>query len=394
MLHDNIIVKVIYPGKLPKAKYLKRFQRYPNITEYLRKRFDYVDTLKEALDRIKYNIEVRPICKECGNKVKYIGLNKFNLIYRDFCCVKCSNTNKLKQQKCKETCYDKYGVDNPRKAKEIKEKIVQKTKQTCLERYGVDNSRKYPNTIQKGLDARHKTNLIKYGVEEVFLNEEVKNKCKESYKRICLQKYGVDNYSKTIEFKSKIKETCQQRYDVDNIFSIEKVKRKIRDKVKEHTGYEYAINQPYVIEKTHSKECISKQQNTKRKNHTFNSSKQEDILYSKLLEVYSKEDIIRQYKSDNYPFCCDFYIKSIDTYIELQGMWTHGKHPFDNTVEEDILTLQQWQQKASTSKFYKNAIETWTISDVKKREMARKNNLNFIEIFGNNFEILHNISIL
>ena len=142
MLHDNIIVKVIYPGKLPKAKYLKRFQRYPNITEYLWKRFDYVDTLKEALDRIKYNIEVRPICKECGNKVKYIGLNKFNLIYRDFCCMKCSNTNKLKQQKCKETCYDKYGVDNPRKAKEIKEKIVQKTKQTCLERYGVTNKTK------------------------------------------------------------------------------------------------------------------------------------------------------------------------------------------------------------------------------------------------------------
>lgn len=394
MLHDNIIIKTIYPGKLPKTKYLKRFQRYPNITEYLWKRFDYVDTLKEALDRIKYNIEARPICKECGNKVKYIGLNKFNLIYRDFCCVKCSNTNKLKQQKCKETCYNKYGVDNPRKVKEIKEKIVQKTKQTCLEKYGVDNSRKYPNTIQKGLDTRHKTNIIKYGVEEVFLNEEVKNKCKESYKRTCLWKYGVDNYSKTIEFKSKIKETCQQKYNTDNIFSIEEVKRKIRDKVKEHTGYEYAINQPYVIEKTHSKECISKQQNTKRKNHTFNTSKQEDILYSKLLEVYSKEDIIRQYKSDSYPFCCDFYIKSIDTYIELQGMWTHGKHAFDSTSEEDMLTLQQWQQKALTSKFYKNAIQTWTISDVKKREIARKNNLNFIEIFGNNFEILHNMSIL
>lgn len=396
MLHDDIIIKVIYNGKLPKYKYLKNFQRYPNITEYLWNRFDYVDTLKESLDRIKFKLEERPKCKECNGQVKYIGLNKHNLIYRDFCSVKCSNSNKLKQQKCKNTCIKKYGVDNPSKVEEIKRKIVQKTKETCLEKYGVDNSRKYKDTIKKGLYTRQKNNLKKYGVKEIFSLNRIHNKCKVSYKKTCLKKYGVDNYAKTKEFKEKMKLNANKKYGVNSIFAVKEIKEKIRKTIKEHTGYEYAINQPYVIEKTHSIDCILKQQNTKRINHTFNTSKQEDILYNKLLKVYDENDIIRQHKNlDKYPYCCDFYIKSIDTYIELQGMWTHGKHPYDKDSEEDQLTLQQWQQKADEgSKFYKNAIDTWTVADVKKREIAKKNNLNFIEVFDKNFEILYSLSIL
>ena len=33
------------------------------------------------------------------------------------------------------------------------------------------------------------------------------------------------------------------------------------------------------------------------------------------------------------------------------------------------------------TKFYNNAITTWTIRDVNKRETAKKNNLNWIEFF-------------
>ena len=106
--HDEIILKSIYNGKLPKTKYLKNYKRYPNITEYLFNRFEHIDSLKESLDRIKYKLEKRPVCKECGSNVKYLGLNKGNLIYREFCCSKCSNRNKLKQEKCKNTCINKF----------------------------------------------------------------------------------------------------------------------------------------------------------------------------------------------------------------------------------------------------------------------------------------------
>ena len=57
---------------------------------------------------------------------------------------------------------------------------------------------------------------------------------------------------------------------------------------------------------------------TKRLNHTFNSSKPEDDYYQALVLEYGADDIERQYNKDpRYPFACDFYIKSLDIFIEL-----------------------------------------------------------------------------
>lgn len=69
----------------------------------------------------------------------------------------------------------------------------------------------------------------------------------------------------------------------------------------------------------------------------------------------------------------------MNLYIEYQGTWTHGKHPFDKTNEEDIERLNIWKNK--NTKFYKSAIEVWTIRDPLKRKTAKDNNLNWIEFF-------------
>ena len=44
--------------------------------------------------------------------------------------------------------------------------------------------------------------------------------------------------------------------------------------------------------------------------------------------------------------------------------------------------MLNWQEKSKNSKYYQNAIENWTIRDVEKRDIAKKNNLNWIEIFS------------
>ena len=114
-----------------------------------------------------------------------------------------------------------------------------------------------------------------------------------------------------------------------------------------------------------------------------------------LCDKYDSSDIIRQYSENRYPFNCDFYIKSIDTFIELQGMWTHGGHPYNPNSIKDQVKLQQWQSKSNNgSRFYKNAIKVWTVSDPNKRKIAKENHLNYIEVFDSNFEILYNLSIL
>lgn len=125
-------------------------------------------------------------------------------------------------------------------------------------------------------------------------------------------------------------------------------------------------------------QLLQKSYNTKKANNSFNLSKPEDDFYTNLCEKYGESEIIRQYTDDRYPFNCDFYIKSTDTFIELNLSWTHGGHKFDETDQADLVKLHQWQEKAIQSDYYKNAIETWTIGDLKKFEYAEKHNLNYI----------------
>lgn len=121
-----------------------------------------------------------------------------------------------------------------------------------------------------------------------------------------------------------------------------------------------------------------KQYKTKLTNNSFNISKPEDDFYVKLCDEYGKDNVIRQYTESRYPFNCDFYIRPTDTFIELNINWTHGGHKFDKTNKMDLLKLQQWQEKANQSDYYKNAIETWTVRDLKKFDYAEKNKLNYV----------------
>ena len=121
---------------------------------------------------------------------------------------------------------------------------------------------------------------------------------------------------------------------------------------------------------------------TKRKNHTFNTSKPEEELYLNKKKKFPS--VIRQYKDNTrYPFCCDFYIPELDYFIELNGTWTHGKHPYNKTNINDKEQLEIWESKGKEGhKYYLNAIKIWTIKDVEKRNCAKEHNLNFKEVWS------------
>ena len=110
---------------------------------------------------------------------------------------------------------------------------------------------------------------------------------------------------------------------------------------------------------------------------------------------FAENDIkyISQYRSDDYPFACDFYLPDKDLYIEINAHWTHGGHPFDSTNKDDLLLIEQWKLK--NTKFYDNAIETWTVRDVLKRETAKNNKLNYLEVFTESLDkIIKKIKII
>lgn len=125
------------------------------------------------------------------------------------------------------------------------------------------------------------------------------------------------------------------------------------------------------------KYIISKGIETKRKNGTLCSSGPEKRVKA-LLESKFKE-VKYQYKSEKYPFVCDFYIPELDLYIEYQGLWTHGLKPFEGTGE-DLQKVEFWKNKKT--KYYAMAIDTWTRRDVKKRKLAKESNLNWLEFFN------------
>ena len=126
---------------------------------------------------------------------------------------------------------------------------------------------------------------------------------------------------------------------------------------------------------------MNKQYETKRQNNTFVTSEGEENFYIKLLNLFPANGIIRQYKESRYPFKCDFYIKSLDIFIELNFTWTHGFKPFEGT-EQDLLMLEYWKKRAAKSNFYKEAIETWTQRDVLKFKTAKENNLNYLTYYS------------
>lgn len=245
---------------------------------------------------------------------------------------------------------------------------------------------------------RSETNLKKYGNSCLFVTEDFKIKKRETN----LKKYGKENFNNII----KINETKNKKNEIDNTYKPNIIKKIIETKKQKPINldnYQKTIKQKYgclwyfqssdfkskrektLINKygtsniTVLNEIIQKQYQTKKKNNSFGKSKEEEQIYNLLCQKYN--DVKRQFKSDKYPFPCDFYILSEDLYIEYQGFWMHGKEPYiDSQEQKDKVKL--WESKESIQ--YKRAIDTWTRRDVLKRETVKNNNLNWLEFFNMN----------
>lgn len=132
-----------------------------------------------------------------------------------------------------------------------------------------------------------------------------------------------------------------------------------------------------MLSKTFKMEKYQKKRaETMRKNRSWSRSNPEDWFYNRISRIFPTT--IRQYWSKEYPFKCDFYIPDVELYIELNLHWTHGHKPFLGS-EEDKRQVDFWESKGSD--YYENAIYVWTDLDVRKRKMAKDNNLRWVEFF-------------
>ena len=337
---DNLIIKIIYSKSKPSTHYIRNKEKYPNITNYISNRYKDSKSFRESLDRMKFHIEKRPVCKYCGNETTYRCLGN----YAPYCSKKCANNANLSKRK--ETCLRKYGVDNPAKLESIKNKAIK----TSLKKYGVING----GWSKQAQEKIKKTNQERYGVDMPLQSKEILNKAKETSK----ERFGTEYYMRTKEFRDVSKEVFLDKY-----------------------GYKCAMKsmivRKHLSDKLNTEEVRQKIYETKKRNHSFNTSKPEEELY---LYIKSKfPNVKRQYRCKRYPYNCDFYIPDLDYFIELQGYYTHNTHPYNPYSIKDQTLVERYKSKYGPNC---QSITIWTIKDVEKRECAKKNNLNFKEIWS------------
>lgn len=133
-----------------------------------------------------------------------------------------------------------------------------------------------------------------------------------------------------------------------------------------------------------------KEYETKKRNHSFNSSRPEQELIAELIQEYGEEDIIHPYKDERYPFNCDVYIRSIDLFIELNGTIEHNGRPYDPSNPEHVreaIAIEDRARELGPKSRYWNVLKWWTEIDPKKLETFRRNNLNFRIIYPNGLVI-------
>ena len=373
-----------------------------NIKEYLDNIYNDSDSLSEKLWRIKNNLDKRPICKYCGGKVKHISKNK----YRTYCSNTCRNKDlfevnrqitiqkygtSFNREKTKQTKKELYGDEYYNNSKRIKETLLNKTQDekniilekrinTVLNKYKVINVSQLTEIKEK----KKNTCLKHYGVNSYLKTDDCKEKSKQSFLKnkdkiiqkiqdTNLKRYGVKGYNYVVGKKTKLEryndenynnrkkyiDTLQKKYGVNNVLQIPEVKEKVSK----------------ILSLPETQDKINK---SKHKNNSFHTSKIDEQSYQLLKEKFP--DVKYQYRSKEYPFNCDFYIPSLNLYIECQYGWQHCHHPYNKDDKEDQKLLEI--MKTKNTKYYNNVINTWTIRDVKKRNIAKQNNLNYIEFWN------------
>ena len=394
--HDSLIIKILIKDDKILTNSIRKINngKYPNILEYLNSRYDDSDCMTETIRRIEYKLEERPVCKWCGGHVSFNGYHKGSMHYSACCCSSChakytkdkrfeTNIKKYGRknfgsaEKVKEYWINHYGVDNPAKTDFVKKKM----RETNLRKYGFNCSSKSEIVKEK----IKQTCLKRYGVEYTGQIEEAKEKSKKT----CLEKYGSEYYIGSKDRLEKTIEFSKQNYNVDWFTKSEEIKNKAKETMLRRYGVEYSMqipkNKEYMSYLMSSYEMQERRYDAMKRNHTFNSSSTEEELF---LYIKSKfPTVVRQYKDKNrYPYFCDFYIPELDYFIELQGYYTHGKHPFDPNSNEDLQLIEYYKKKYGEDC---QPITIWSIKDVEKRDCAKRNHLNFKEVWsledGKNF---------
>ncbi len=232
---------------------------------------------------------------DCGEPLSFIG---FKLGWRQTCGKKDCITKSRKK-----TCLANWGVDNPRKSKEI----IDKTKENILEKWGGHHYMMDSSIREKF----KKTMIYNWGVEWAQQSKEISEKSKLTWdlnpnKREIINTRSEKIKNKSLEEKIEInqKKKCSI---INNWSSLENFYKHVNFKIKEKSinnwGVEHHLSHPSIINKRVSKykETITSKIKSKLPDNiiyldkSYNNNKTDSILYFKCLNCQLEFSINRQY---------------------------------------------------------------------------------------------------
>ena len=175
-------IKDIVTGRSSLENWLKK--NYEEFYGYLSNNYSWTNDYKAKVYCYYNNINEQPKCELCGKPTKF---QSTGYGYARFCGTKCSRNSETSQERYKQTNIERYGEDYKTKMyeKSVLTKIerygslnynnLEKRKQTCLEKFGVDNPMKSKDVREKAKN----TMLDRYGYECNFLDPDLRKRNRE-----------------------------------------------------------------------------------------------------------------------------------------------------------------------------------------------------------------------
>jgi len=280
-----------------------------------------------TIEKYNRNIKVNFICK-CGNthNKTFRVINNFG----GFCKI-C--TKSKRKEKVKQTCIERYGVENPMQNPEIRDKI----KQTCFNNFGVE----HPAQSQEVKDKMNITCIERYGVAHPSQLQYFKDKSRQT----CFNNFGVEHPAQSQEVKDKSRQTCIERYGVAHPLQSQEIKDKVKQTCIKKYGVENLSQNPEIFEKA-LKNSYNIKEFTFPCSNIIQVQGYEPFLLDILVkEGYIFEDIIVKrtsvqeiwYEKNNKKsrYFCDIYIPKTNTIYEVKSNWT-----YKNNIEVNLLKKQ------------------------------------------------------
>jgi len=237
--------------------------------------------------------------------------------YKKYCSISCQRIGVA--DKVKQTSLLRYGVSNPSKSKEIKDKI----KNSFTEKYGegITNAMDLEEFREKIKD----TNVERHGTDKPQLLEEFENKSKQT----CLEKYGIEKPQRLDSFKQKTKNTNLEKYGVEHSSKL---------KITQDKKVETNLEKYGVTNVMHFKNTFDRNRYYKKKNYLLPSGKTiklqgyEDKCLNLLLEKFVEDEICVNpdilpifYLENNkkHRYYPDIYIPKKNLIIEVKSKYTY-----------------------------------------------------------------------